>query len=149
MAQYCQKCHKTMNDTQFYTYKNGDKTEMCKNCLTMHVNNFEPDTFLWLLEKMDVPYIPSEWNVLRDRDYAKDPNKVGGAAVFGIYLAKMKLKQWNQFGWKDSERLQEEEKKKAEEHAESVKAQEDWAREQYQNGEISEAEYKTLTSALT
>ena len=149
MAQYCQKCHKTMNDTQFYTYKNGDKTEMCKNCLTMHVNNFEPDTFLWLLEKMDVPYIPSEWNVLRDRDYAKDPNKVGGAAVFGKYLAKMKLKQWNQFGWADSERLQEEEKKKAEEHAESVKAQEDWAREQYQNGEISEAEYKTLTSALT
>lgn len=149
MAQYCQKCHKTMNDTQFYTYKNGDKTEMCKNCLTMHVNNFEPDTFLWLLEKMDVPYIPSEWNVLRDRDYAKDPNKVGGAAVFGKYLAKMKLKQWNQFGWEDSERLQEEEKKKAEEHAESVKAQEDWAREQYQNGEISEAEYKTLTSALT
>ena len=115
----------------------------------MHVNNFEPDTFLWLLEKMDVPYIPSEWNVLRDRDYAKDPNKVGGAAVFGKYLAKMKLKQWNQFGWADSERLQEEEKKKAEEHAESVKAQEDWAREQYQNGEISEAEYKTLTSALT
>ena len=149
MAQYCQKCHKTMNDTQFYTYKNGDKTEMCKNCLTMHVNNFEPDTFLWLLEKMDVPYIPSEWNVLRDRDYAKDPNKVGGAAVFGKYLAKMKLKQWNQFGWADSERLQEEEKKKAEEHAESVKAQENWAREQYQNGEISEAEYKTLTSALT
>ena len=34
-----------MNDTQFYTYKNGDKTEMCKNCLTLHVNNFEPDTF--------------------------------------------------------------------------------------------------------
>ena len=148
MAQYCQKCHKTMNDTQFYTYKNGDKTEMCKNCLTLHVNNFEPDTFLWLLEKMDVPYIPSEWNVLRDRDYAKDPNKIGGAAVFGKYLAKMKLKQWNKYGWADSDALQAEEKQKAEEHAESVKAQEEWATEQFQNGEISEAEYKTLTSSL-
>ena len=148
MAQYCQKCHKTMNDTQFYTYKNGDKTEMCKNCLTLHVNNFEPDAFLWLLEKMDVPYIPSEWNVLRDRDYAKDPNKIGGAAVFGKYLAKMKLKQWNKYGWADSEALQAEEKQKAEEHAESVKAQEEWATEQFQNGEISEAEYKTLTSSL-
>lgn len=148
MAQYCQKCHKTMNDTQFYTYKNGEKTEMCKNCLTLHVNNFEPDTFLWLLEKMDVPYIPSEWNVLRDRDYAKDPNKIGGAAVFGKYLAKMKLKQWNKYGWADSEALQAEEKAKAEEHAESVKAQEDWATEQFQKGEISEAEYKTLTSSL-
>ena len=88
MANYCQKCHKTMTDTQFYTYKNGEKTEMCKNCLTLHVNNFEPDTFLWLLEKMDVPYVPSEWNVLRDRDYAKDSNKIGGAAVFGKYLSK-------------------------------------------------------------
>ena len=149
MANYCQKCHKTMTDTQFYTYKNGEKTEMCKNCLTLHVNNFEPDTFLWLLEKMDVPYVPSEWNVLRDRDYAKDPNKVGGAAVFGKYLSKMKLKQWKEFGWADSEKLQEEELKKAEEHAESVKAQEQWATEQFQNGDISEAEYKTLTSALT
>ena len=149
MANYCQKCHKTMTDTQFYTYKNGEKTEMCKNCLTLHVNNFEPDTFLWLLEKMDVPYVPSEWNVLRDRDYAKDPNKIGGAAVFGKYLSKMKLKQWKEFGWADSERLQAEELKKAEEHAESVKAQEAWATEQFQNGEISEAEYKTLTSSLT
>lgn len=149
MANYCQKCHKTMNDTQFYTYKNGDKTEMCKNCLTLHVNNFEPDTFLWLLEKMDVPYVPSEWNVLRDRDYAKDPNKIGGAAVFGKYLAKMKLKQWNQYTWADTEKLQAEELKKAEEHAASVKEQEAWATEQYQNGNISDAEYKTLTSALT
>lgn len=149
MANYCQKCHKTMTDTQFYTYKNGEKTEMCKNCLTLHVNNFEPDTFLWLLEKMDVPYVPSEWNVLRDRDYAKDPNKIGGAAVFGKYLSKMKLKQWKEFGWADSERLQAEELKKAEEHAESVKAQEAWATEQFQNGDISEAEYKTLTSSLT
>lgn len=138
-----------MNDTQFYTYKNGDKTEMCKNCLTLHVNNFEPDSFLWLLEKMDVPYVPSEWNVLRDRDYAKDPNKIGGAAVFGKYLAKMKLKQWNQYTWADSEKLQEEELKKAEEHAASVKEQEAWATEQYQQGNISDAEYKTLTSALT
>ena len=149
MAQYCQKCHKTMNDTQFYTYKNGDKTEMCKNCLTLHVNNFEPDTFLWLLEKMDVPYVPSEWNVLRDRDYAKDPNKIGGAAVFGKYLSKMKLKQWNQYTWADSEKLQEQELQKAEEHAAAVKAQEEWATEQFQNGDISEAEYKTLTSSLT
>ena len=30
----CQKCGKMMDeDTQFYTYKNGNKTEMCKNAL--------------------------------------------------------------------------------------------------------------------
>ena len=59
----CTKCGKSMDEGQFYTYKDGQKTEMCKNCLTRHIDNFEPDTFLWLLEKMDVPYIPEEWNV--------------------------------------------------------------------------------------
>ena len=30
----CQKCSKAMDEnTQFYTYKNGEKTEMCKKCL--------------------------------------------------------------------------------------------------------------------
>ena len=143
---YCEKCGRTMNENQFYTYKDGRKTELCKKCLTMHVDNFNPDTFLWLLEKMDVPYVPNEWNVLRDRAYEKDPNKMNGMSVFGKYLSKMKLKQWKDYGWEDSERLQalEEEKKKAliihnEQNKESWK-------EKYENGEISEAEYKTMTS---
>ena len=81
----------------------------------MHIDNFDPNTFLWLLEEMDVPYIPAEWNTLRDRAYAKNPN-LNGMSVFGKYLSKMKLKQFNQFGWKDSERLQvmNEEKEKVE-----------------------------------
>ena len=60
----CEKCGRTMDELKFYTYKNGKKTEMCKDCLTMHIDNYDPNTFLWLLEKMDVPYVPSEWNVL-------------------------------------------------------------------------------------
>lgn len=57
---YCEKCGKTMDENQFFTYKDGSKTELCKKCLTMHIDNFDPETFLWLLEKMDVPYIPTE-----------------------------------------------------------------------------------------
>ena len=59
----CQKCNKSMDEEQFYTYKNGSKTELCKKCLTMHIDNFDPETFLWILQKMDVPYIEEEWNV--------------------------------------------------------------------------------------
>ena len=30
MAEYfCQKCNKTMDEAQFYRYKDGRKTEMC------------------------------------------------------------------------------------------------------------------------
>ena len=109
----CMKCGKTMKEDNFYTYKDGTKTELCKSCLTMHIDNFNPDTFLWALEKLDVPYIEQEWNTLRDRAYAKDPYKMNGMSVFGKYLSKMKLKQWKNFTWADTERLQAEAEEKA------------------------------------
>ena len=61
---YCYKSRKTMAETNFYTYKNGTKCELCKACLTLHINNWEPNTFLCLLEKFDMPYITTEWNIL-------------------------------------------------------------------------------------
>lgn len=150
MASYfCEKCHKTMNENQFFTYKNGTKTELCKKCLTMHIDNFDPNTYLWLLEKMDVPYVPSEWNTIIDRAYAKDPDKFNNMSVFGKYLSKMKLKQWKDYGWADTEKLQQEVEEKLEEHAEERKVVEEDIRKRFENGEISEAEYKTLTSTLS
>lgn len=143
---YCQKCRKTMADTNYYTYKNGTKAELCKSCLTMHINNFEPDTFLWLLEKFDVPYIPAEWDVLRDRAYAKDPYKMNGMSVFGKYLSKMKLKQWKNFSWADTERLklEAEEKAKLYGNINAINEEEiQHMKEALENGEISEAQYKT------
>ena len=145
----CTKCGKSMDEGQFYTYKDGQKTEMCKKCLTMHIDNFEPDTFLWLLEKMDVPYIPEEWNVLRDRAYAKDPHKMNGMSVFGKYLSKMKLKQWKAYGWADGERLREQNAARAEQIREEQAAYEAEIKQQYEEGKISEAQYKTLMSTET
>ena len=143
----CQKCGKMLDeDTQFYTYKNGEKTEMCKKCLTMHIDNWDPSTYLWLLEKMDVPYVPVEWDVLRDRAFAKNPN-LNGMSVFGKYLSKMKLKQWKNYGWADSDRLQalNEEKRSAQEAERAAFDAE--IKEKFEAGEISEAEYKTMVSA--
>ena len=152
----CSRCKKTMSELKFYTYKDGSKVEMCKDCLCAHVNNFEPDSFTWILKKMDVPYIPWEWNTLRDRKYQEDPKKgTGGPAVLGKYLAKMKLKQWydketgKPYTWDDTERLIAElgqetemtEEEKAEEEARIHEIE-----DMYSKGEISEAEYKTLTS---
>ena len=119
---------------------------MCKACETMHVNNFEPDTFKWLLEKYDVPYLPAEWDILRDRAYQKDPYKMNGMSVFGRYLSKMKLKQWKGFGYADTERLQKEAEEKAafngsppEEYLQKVQQM----KEAYEKGEISEAQFLT------
>lgn len=143
---YCSKCRKTMADTNFYTYKNGTKCELCKGCFTMHINNWEPETFLWALEQFDVPWLPWEWNILRDRAYQKDPYKMNGMSVFGKYLSKMKLKQFKDFHWADSEMLQQKHEEEAKLHGnpnEITKEKLAEMEEAYQNGEITEAQYMT------
>lgn len=142
----CEKCGRLLDEKEFYTYKNGEKTKLCKKCLTLHIDNFEPSTFLWALKEMDVPYIEGEWNILRDKAFAKNPNTMNGMSVFGKYLSKMKLKQWNQYGWEDTERLQAQEQDKNKAAAEEQEAREQRLQEQFEAGEISEYEFKTLMS---
>ena len=108
---YCEKCNRTMSADQFYGSNNLDKypdgkLKQCKKCITMHVDNFNPDTYLWILQECDVPYIPDEWNKLLE-SYARDKSKLTGMTILGRYLSKMKLKQYRDFRWKDTEFLQE------------------------------------------
>lgn len=111
MSHYCKKCGKTMDDKQFYTSKNLEKyppdgkMDICKKCLTMHVDNWDPETYKWILQEIDVPYIKEEWNGLLEK-YGKDPKKVTGLTIIGRYLSKMKLKQWNKYTWADTETLE-------------------------------------------
>ncbi len=111
MSHYCKKCGKTMDNTQFYTSKNLEKyppdgkMDICKKCLTMHVDNWDPETYKWILQEIDVPYIKEEWNGLLEK-YGKDPKKVTGLTIIGRYLSKMKLKQWNKYTWADTETLE-------------------------------------------
>ena len=140
----CQKCNKSMDEEQFYTYKNGSKTELCKKCLTMHIDNFDPETFLWILQKMDVPYIEEEWNVLRDRAYAKDPKKMNGMSVFGKYISKMKLKQWKQYTWADTEKFEAEKEERLKKKQEQNIMQEEMPMEKKMLTSIYRKRYRTL-----
>lgn len=112
MSHYCEKCGKMMDDTQFYTSKNIEKyppdgkMNICKKCLTMHVDNWDPETYKWILQEIDVPYIKEEWDALLER-YGKDPKKITGLTIIGRYLSKMKLKQWNKYTWADTEQLEQ------------------------------------------
>ena len=108
---YCKKCNRTMGADQFYgsnnlqKYPNG-KLDTCKKCITMHVDNFNPDTYMWILQECDVPYIPDEWYKLLEK-YAYDRDKLTGMTILGRYLSKMKLKQHKDYRWKDTAFLQE------------------------------------------
>ena len=79
----------------------------CKKCITRHVDNWNPETFTWILKEIDVPYIEDEWNTLVER-YCQDRTKVTGMTVLGRYLSKMKLKQYRDYGWDDTEKIKAE-----------------------------------------
>ena len=131
---YCEKCNRTMNADQFYGSNNLEKypegkLKQCKKCMTMHVDNFNSDTYLWILQECDVPYIPDEWNKLL-ATYGKDKLKLTGMTIIGRYLSKMKLKQWRDFRWKDNEFLQE---------LANSKIEEAMKRQGYEAAEIAQA----------
>lgn len=116
---YCDKCKKTMRADQFYGSNNTEKypegkLKICKQCMTLRVDNWDPETYMWILQECDVPYIPEEWNKLM-LSYAKDRSKVTGTTIIGRYLSKMKLAQFKQYRWQDSEFLQDMANKKTEE----------------------------------
>lgn len=101
-----------MSADQFYgsnntdKYPNDGKFNQCKKCITMHVDNWNPDSYLWILQEADVPYIPDEWSKLLE-SYGRDKTKMTGMTILGRYLSKMKLKQFKDYRWKDTEFLQE------------------------------------------
>ena len=86
-----------MDADEFYTSKRLDryppdgKMKECKKCLTRHVDNWDPKTYTWILEEIDVPYIEDEWTTLLNR-YGQNKKKLTGMTILGRYLSKMKLK---------------------------------------------------------
>ena len=108
---YCKKCNKTKRAEEFYGSHNLEKypegkLDICKDDLTMHVDNWNPETYLWILEECDVPYVPKEWMSALEK-YGKDPSSVTGKTIIGRFLSKMKFKQYKDNRWKDTEFLQE------------------------------------------
>ena len=100
-----------MRAEQFYGSNNltkypEGKLDTCKKCITMHIDNWNPDTYLWILQECDVPYVPDEWNKLLE-SYGRDTSKLTGATIIGRYLAKMKLKQYKDYRWEHTEFLQQ------------------------------------------
>ena len=117
---FCEKCGRTLSGDNFYTsnnlekYPDDGKLKQCKKCITMHVDNWNPDTYLWILKEIDVPYIPDEWNKTL-QSYAKDNKKITGMTILGRYLSKMKMVLYHKWSWADTEYLQEVANKKIEE----------------------------------
>lgn len=149
----CSRCNRPLAlESNFYKLANGNRMDICKLCLTAHIDNFDPTTYEWVLKTIDVPYVPQEWQVLLDRALAKDPtgSKLTGTSILGRYLSKMKLKQYAGMTYADSEKIiaDFEEKKKSAKNAqvEDIEARNQMLKEQLDKGEITESEYKTYVA---
>lgn len=163
---FCPKCRKTMAEVNFYQYRDGSKCELCKACLTMHINVYKPEeTLYWIFEKFDIPYIPHIWKDKIKTEYEKALAKVnasgitgpkaeeaaynmtkGNQVVFGKYLSTMKIKQHMNKRWADTERLIAEEQEQVEENSRFDIAEVEKMKEAYERGEISEAQYMTYAA---
>lgn len=111
MQYYCKTCGRTLDEDQFYQSANPEKFPEtnghfpeCKKCLTRHIDNWNPRTYMWILQDADVPYVEDEWNKLLEK-YGRDRLKVTGMTILGRYLSKMKLKQFCDYTWADTERI--------------------------------------------
>ena len=107
----CEKCGKVLKAIEFYGSNNTEKypdgkLRQCKACLTMHVDNWDPSTYHWILEEVDVPYIQEEWNKILQKELSEG-KKITTMTIIGKYLAKMKLKQFKDYRWKDTNLLRE------------------------------------------
>ena len=108
---YCEKCKKTMIATEFYGSNDAEKypdgkLRQCKKCITMHVDNYDADTYTWILKECDVPYVPDVWDDILMKQ-SQSNKAMTGMTILGRYLSKMKLKQWKDYRWKDNEHIQE------------------------------------------
>ena len=116
VTRMCTKCGRTKAATEFYTSKNLEKypdgrLNECKSCATLLIDNWDEETFKPLLQEMDLPYVRGEWVAILNK-LLEHPEKINGMSVLGRYISKMKLKQWKDYRWKDSERLEREDAEK-------------------------------------
>lgn len=112
MSQTCDKCGRLLNDTEFYTTKRLDKyptgkLNTCKKDITLMVDNWDPETFKWILEECDVPYVKEVWDAQLDKALQSN-KKVTSMSVLGKYLSQMKLIQWKKYHYSDTEKIAEE-----------------------------------------
>lgn len=84
---------------KFYLDKYGKRYPYFGRDIAYYVNPFKPDTFLWMLEEMDYPFLEKEWLNIIEKLLRKGSSL---HVVFGQYIHKIRLKQYKDMTFKDS-----------------------------------------------
>lgn len=110
----CEHCQRFYKRSDFYVDKNGNPMKKCKACVASLINLNSRSTVLSVLKEIDIPFIPEEWNRLRDRyEYIHKGNQTtrnpkANQSVLGRYIGKMKLTQFKEYTYADTPRFTDE-----------------------------------------
>lgn len=85
-----------MQKNKYYKKRNGEYyKKYTKNEICDKINIYDKNTYLFFLQELDIPYIPSLWNELSNRHNTS-------SGVFGRYLARCRLASYKDLGYQDS-----------------------------------------------
>ena len=101
----CKKCGRERAATKFFKKKTKERIDICVDCLTMYIDNYDYTTFSWILEMFDIPYIKNVWIKMANDIYLKNPAKFSNRSVIGKYIRTMNMKQYADYCFADSDKL--------------------------------------------
>ena len=102
---YCKICKKRLIPENTYKFKDGTLDQCCKMCRIAGCTDTRPWTFFPVMELFDIPYVEEEWLYTLRSAFQSRTYKIAFPSIFGKYLAKMYLKGWRNFGFKNSREI--------------------------------------------
>lgn len=106
----CVRCKKTYPLEKYYKTRTLEEypdgyLPVCKSCLENTYKATDPASFMHILKAIDVPWVPSEYRTIYNKNVK--PNAPNSLSILGKYIMKMKLIQYNKYGFMDSAEAQE------------------------------------------
>ena len=142
----CKKCGRERAATKFFKKKTKERIDICVDCLIMYIDNYDYTTFSWILEMFDIPYIKNVWIKMANDIYLKNPAKFSNRSVIGKYIRTMNMKQYADYCFADSDKLNMAQEMAKERREATV--DKDYVlqlQKELEEGKISKAQYDTLS----
>ena len=105
----CPKCGRTMEEIKFFSYRDDRKKKypICKDCIKMYIDDYNPDTFVKYIKEFNDPWSPTLWNkILKKEEIRRKEQKRSYSSIIGKYLSYVRLKGFQGFTWKSSDQFE-------------------------------------------
>lgn len=105
----CKICGKTKNITDFYAISEPNPKypdnvlDICKTCLLQRFDPDDPNTFIPIFREIDIAWIPAIYRQTYEKNLTTNGSRT---TVLGRYISRMKLGQYANFHFADSEKAQ-------------------------------------------